>query len=73
MQSLEDHKFLQIPNSKTNHSGQLFGVSYEEITLLEQEDYHLSNYSLVYTEDFHVILCQMLLISLQHHELLMKD
>ena len=41
---------------------------------LNQEDYHLFHYSLVYAEDLYVKLCQMPLISLRRHdELLMTE
>ena len=61
-------------NRKTDHSRQLFGVCYEEMTQLDQEDYHLFHYSLVYTEDLHPKLCQIPLISLRkHHKRLMED
>ena len=44
------------------------------MTQLDEEDYHFLRCSLVYTEDLHSKLCQMLLISLRrHHKLLMMD
>ena len=53
---------------------QLFGVYYGKMTELNQEDFHLFHYSLVYAEALHVKLCQMSLISLRRHKgLLMMD
>ena len=57
----------------TDHLRQLFGISYEEKTQVDQQHYHLFHYYLVYNEDLHAKSCQMPWISLKrHHELLMK-
>ena len=39
-QSLGKPHLLQISNLKTDYFRQLFGVCYEEITKLDQEDYY---------------------------------
>ena len=69
-----EHQLEQICNWKTNHLRQHFGVCYGEMTRLDQQDYHLFHYSLVYKEDLHAKLYKMPLISLRrHNELVMKD
>ena len=62
---------LQIFNLKTNHLIQLSSVCYGQMTELDQEDYHLFHYVLVYTEVLHVKLCQIPLISLRILHVLM--
>lgn len=64
IQRLLEHHILQISYWKTNHLRPLFGICYGKIAQLDQEDYHLLHYYLVYTEDFHAKLCQMPLTSL---------
>ena len=72
--SLVEHQLLQIYNGKTDHLRQLFGICYGEMTLVDQEDYHLFHNFLVYTEDLYVKLFQIPFISLRrHHVLLMED
>ena len=53
MQSPMQHQNLQVYNWKNGGLKQLIGVCYGEISQLDQGDYHLFHYSLVYTEDLH--------------------
>ena len=74
IQSLVKHQLLQNSNWATDHLRQLFCICYGEITQMDQEYYHLFHYSLVYTKDLHVKLCQMPYINpRRHRELLMMD
>ena len=47
------HQLLQVSKWKIDLLRQHFDVCYGEMTRLDQEDYYLFHYSLVYTEGFH--------------------
>lgn len=58
IQGLVKYQLLQIFNRKTDHFRQHFGICYWEMTQIDQGEYHLFHYFLVYTEELQAKLSQ---------------